>query len=104
MSKNVKLSLNKKLAYLLSSTIYDAADVEKVARQLELQLHYLILNKSPHVSVYEDMLEVIEKLKFVSHSTHIVGITRYQNLIPQFEDCQYKLNTIYVSNKNIFKL
>lgn len=104
MSKNVKLSLNKKLAYLLSSTIYDAADVEKVARQLELQLHYLILNKSPHVSVYEDMLEVIEKLKFVSHSVHIVGITRYQNLIPQFEDCQYKLNTIYVSNKNIFKL
>ena len=79
MSKNVKLSLNKKLAYLLSSTIYDAADVEKVARQLELQLHYLILNKSPHVSVYEDMLEVIEKLKFVSHSAHIVGITRYQN-------------------------
>lgn len=104
MSKNVKLSLNKKLAYLLSSTIYDAANVEKVARQLELQLHYLILNKSPHTSVYEDMLDIIEKLKFVAHSAHIVGITRYQNLIPQFEDCKSKLNTIYVSNKNIFKL
>lgn len=74
MSKNVKLSLNKKLAYLLSSTIYDAADVEKVARQLELQLHYLILNKSPNASVYEDMLDLVEKLKFVAHSAHIVGI------------------------------
>lgn len=95
MSKNVKLSLNKKLAYLLSSTIYDAADVEKVARQLELQLHYLILNKSPHASVYEDILEVIEKLKFVAHSAHIVGIKRYQNLIPQFEEYQSKLNTSY---------
>lgn len=95
MSKNVKLSLNKKLAYLLSSTIYDAANVEKVARQLELQLHYLILNKSPHASVYEDILEVIEKLKFVAHSAHIVGIKRYQNLIPQFEEYQSKLNTSY---------
>ena len=104
MSQNAKRNLTNKLNFLLNSTIYDAANVEKVARQLELQLHYLILNKSPHVSVYEDMLEVIEKLKFVSHSAHIVGITRYQNLIPQFEDCQYKLNTIYVSNKNIFKL
>lgn len=95
MSKNVKLSLNKKLAYLLSSTIYDAANVEKVERQLELQLHYLILNKSPHAFVYEDILEVIEKLKFVAHSAHIVGIKRYQNLIPQFEEYQSKLNTIY---------
>ena len=104
MSQNAKRNLNKKLSYLLNSTIYDAANVEKVARQLELQLHYLILNKSPHASVYEDMLDIIEKLKFVAHSAHIVGITRYQNLIPQFEDCKSKLNTIYVSNKNIFKL
>ena len=95
MSKNVKLSLNKKLAYLLSSTIYDAADVEKVARQLELQLHYLILNKSPHASVYEDMLDLGEKLKFVDHSAHIVGIKRYQNLIPQFKEYQSKLTTIF---------
>ena len=97
MSKNVKLSLNKKLAYLLSSTIYDAADVEKVARQLELQLHYLILNKSPHASVYEDMLDLVEKLKFVAHSAHIVGIKRYQNLIPQFKEYQSKLTTVFNS-------
>ena len=69
--------------------------MEKVARQLELQLHYLILNKSPHASVYEDMLEIIEELKFVAHSAHIMGIKRYQNLIPQFEEYQSKLNTIF---------
>lgn len=104
MSQNAKRNLNNKLNFLLNSTIYDAADVEKVARQLELQLHYLILNKSPNASVYEDMLDLVEKLKFVAHSAHIVGIKRYQNLIPQFKECQSKLTTIYVSNKNIFKL
>ena len=84
MSKNVKRDLNVKLGHLLQLTIYDAANVEKVAHQLEIQLHYLILNKSPHASVYEDMLEIIEDLKSIAHSAHILGIKRYQNLIPQF--------------------
>lgn len=95
MSQNAKRNLNNKLTFLLKSNIYDATNVEKVVRQLELQLHYLILNKSPHASVYEDILEIIEELKFVAHSAHIMGIKRYQNLIPQFEEYQSKLNTIF---------